>query len=68
MNASDVLTGMKEYIAPGSTVFISTNERDRSFFTYFGEVYDVVFLDDFRELLTSISKSIMFSVTTILNS
>ena len=57
MNSSDILTGLKEYIAPGSTVFIATNEKSRSFFTSIGDVYDVIFLEDFSELLTSISKS-----------
>lgn len=56
MNASDVLTGLNEYIAPGSTVFIATNERNRSYFTSIENDYDVIFLDDFSELLTSISK------------
>ncbi len=58
MNASDVLTGLKEYISPGSTVFIATNERNHSSFSSIAQFYDVIFLEDFSELLTSISKSI----------
>ncbi len=57
MNASDVLTGLKEYVAPGSTVFIATNERNHSYFSSIAQFYDVIFLEDFSELLTSISKS-----------
>ena len=56
MNASDVLIGLNEYIAPGSTVFIASNERNRSYFTSIENAYDVIFLEDFSELLTSISK------------
>ena len=57
MDASEILTGLKEYIAPGSTLFIATDERDLSFFTSIQEVYDVAFLGDFGSMLADISKS-----------
>ena len=57
MDASEILTGLKEYIAPGSTLFIATDERDLSFFSSIQEVYDVAFLGDFGSMLADISKS-----------
>ena len=57
MDASEILTGLKEYIMPGSTLFIATDERDLSFFTSIQEVYDVAFLGDFGSMLVDISKS-----------
>jgi len=57
MDASEILTGLKEYIAPGSTLFIATDERDLSFFTSIQEVYDVAFLGDFGSMLADVSKS-----------
>ena len=57
MDASEILTGLKEYIAPGSTLFIATDERDLSFFSSIQEVFDVAFLGDFGSMLVDISKS-----------
>ena len=56
MDASEILTGLKEYIAPGSTLFIATDERDLSFFSSIQEVYYVAFLGDFGSMLADISK------------
>ena len=55
MNATEILTQLREHIAPGSTLFISTNERNTSFFTPIREVYDVCFIGDFASLLADIN-------------
>mmetsp|Transcript_38251 Transcript_38251/g.82390 ORF Transcript_38251/g.82390 Transcript_38251/m.82390 type:complete len:921 (-) Transcript_38251:426-3188(-) len=55
MDAGEILAGLKEYIAPGSTIFICTNERDISFFAPIQEVYDVSFLGDFGQMLSDIN-------------
>ena len=56
MDAKDILAGLQESIAPGSTIFIATNERDISFFGPIQEVYDVAFLGDFGTMLVDISE------------
>lgn len=55
MNANEILAGLQENIAPGSTLFIATNERDVSFFGPIQEVYDVSFLGDFSTMLSDIN-------------
>jgi hypothetical protein len=56
MNASEILTGLKDIIAPGSSLFIATNERDLSVFASIQEAYDVSYLGDFGALLAGVSK------------
>ena len=56
MNASEILTGLKEFITPGASVFIATNERDLSFFASIQEVYDVSFIGDFGHIVSGVSK------------
>ncbi len=56
MNASEILTGLKDIIAPGSSVFIATNERNLSFFASIQEAYDVSYLGDFGAILSGVSK------------
>jgi hypothetical protein len=56
MNASEILTGMKEFIAPGASVFIATDERDLSFFDSIQEVYDVSSIRDFGQIVSGVSE------------
>jgi hypothetical protein len=56
MNASEILTGLKDVIAPGSSVFIATNERNLSVFSSIQEAYDVSYLGDFGAMLAGVSK------------
>jgi hypothetical protein len=62
MNASEILTGLKEFITPGVSVFIATNERDLSFFASIQEVYDVSFIGDFGHIVSGVSKYFMFRI------
>ena len=55
INAIAILTEMKEVIVPGATVFITTNENDLSFFTPIQEVYNVIFLSDFGDIVSGIN-------------
>ena len=55
INAIAILTEMKEVIVPGSTVFITTNENDLSFFAPIQEVYYVIFLSDFGDVVSGIN-------------
>lgn len=45
----------KKELAPNGTVYIATDERDRSFFNPLKAHYDVVFLDDFLEALQGVN-------------
>ena len=56
MNASEILTVLKEFVAPGASIFIATNERDLSFFASIQENYDVSFLGDFGSIVSGVSK------------
>ena len=56
IDASDILASLQENkVAPGSTIFIATNERDTSFFKPIQEVYHVSFLGDFGTMLSNIN-------------
>jgi len=39
----------------GATVYIATDEKDKSFFKPFADAYDIVFLDDFMHLLQGVN-------------
>jgi len=41
----------KDELTEGSTVYVATDERDKSFFKPLADKYDVVFLDDFKEAI-----------------
>ena len=62
MNASEILTVLKEFVAPGASIFIATNERDLSFFASIQEVYDVSFIGDFGHIVSGVSKYFMFRI------
>ncbi len=47
----------KKELTPNATVYIATDERDRSFFNILKDHYDVVFLDDFQEELKGVNSN-----------
>ena len=65
MDAGEILAGLQEHIAPGSTIFICTNERDISFFRPIQRVYDVCFLGDFGKMLSDISEFQDFAIISL---
>lgn len=54
LSADDYYDQTRSKLTKGSTIFIATDERDKSFFDIFKEHYQVYFLDDFRDLLKGI--------------
>ncbi|KAL7547776.1 hypothetical protein ACHAWF_011053 [Thalassiosira exigua] len=55
LEAEKLLKISKDKLEEGGLLFIATDERDKSFFQPFREHYDVVFLDDFKDLLEGIN-------------
>jgi len=55
LEAKELIEKSKDKLEEGGLLFIATDERDKSFFAPFKEHYDVVFLDDFKDLLTGIN-------------
>lgn len=49
VDANHILKMAQKKIPDGATVFIATDERDKSFFQPLRDHYDVVFLDDFHD-------------------
>lgn len=47
VNADEIYRVTKRVFAEGSTVYIATDERDRSFFKELSEHYDTIFMSDF---------------------
>jgi len=45
----------KDALHQGSTIYIATDERDKSFFKPFKENYDLVFLDDFLDVIPTVN-------------
>ena len=54
LSADDYYEQSRSKLKEGSTIFIATDEKDKSFFDIFKEHYQVYFLDDFKDLLKGI--------------
>jgi GDP-fucose protein O-fucosyltransferase len=54
VSAEEIYDISKDEIPLGSTVYIATDEQDKSFFKPMANSYDLVYLDDFRHLLVGI--------------
>ncbi len=48
----------KDILKANSTIFIATDEPDKSFFQPLGDYYDICFLDDFHHLLDDIDSNL----------
>jgi hypothetical protein len=57
VEASQILQQAQKKIKEGATVYIATDERDKSYFKPLMEHYDVVFLDDFMDELQGINSN-----------
>ena len=57
VEASEILNQAQRKIKEGSTVYIGTDERDKSYFKPLMEHYDVVFLDDFMDVLRGVNSN-----------
>lgn len=51
VTAERIYEETKKVFPEGATVYMATNEKDRSFFQPLMDHYDIVFLDDFQYLL-----------------
>jgi len=54
-DASRIVKNSAKEMTPKGTVYIATDEKDRSFFDPFRELYDIVFLDDFKHELEGVN-------------
>lgn len=51
----EIIENTKEYLTPGSTIFIATDERKKDFFEPMKKTYDILFLDDFKKELKGVN-------------
>lgn len=57
ISANDILRNSKGVLHGQKTVFIATDERDKSFFQPLKDAYDVVFLDDYLDVLKDVNSN-----------
>jgi hypothetical protein len=50
-----IIDNTKAELTPGSTIFVATDEHDKNFFKPMGEIYDLLFLDDFKKELEGVN-------------
>lgn len=55
ISAEQIYLNSREELTPNATVYIATDETNREFFAPLQERYDVVFMDDFKDLLQGIN-------------
>jgi hypothetical protein len=58
----EIIKNTKEYLTPGSTIFIATDERKKNFFDPMKKTYDLLFLDDFESELEGINCKYAFII------
>jgi GDP-fucose protein O-fucosyltransferase len=56
IGAEEILQNSKDVLTVNKTLFIATDERDKAFFRPIKEAgYDILFLDDFKDLLKGVN-------------
>mmetsp|Transcript_63556 Transcript_63556/g.187621 ORF Transcript_63556/g.187621 Transcript_63556/m.187621 type:complete len:397 (-) Transcript_63556:166-1356(-) len=55
IDAPQILENSKDVLEENATVFIATDERDKSFFRPLAEKYDICFMDDFKYLFKDLN-------------
>jgi hypothetical protein len=55
VEAPVIYDNIKDLVPEGTTIYIATDEKDRSFFQIFRQHYNVYFLDDFKEQLHGVN-------------
>jgi len=53
----EIIENTRQYLTPGSTIFIATDERQKQFFKPMKELYDLLFLDDFKSELQGVNSN-----------
>ena len=66
--ATEIYENSKDKLTANSTIFIATDERDKSFFDPLREQYDVLFLDDFSELLKGVNTNYFGMIDQLVSS
>eukprot|EP00547_Thalassionema_nitzschioides_P000183 CAMPEP_0194214692 /NCGR_PEP_ID=MMETSP0156-20130528/16033_1 /TAXON_ID=33649 /ORGANISM="Thalassionema nitzschioides, Strain L26-B" /LENGTH=610 /DNA_ID=CAMNT_0038943015 /DNA_START=47 /DNA_END=1879 /DNA_ORIENTATION=+ len=54
-DAPHIIRNSADKMTPNGTIYIASDEKDAAFFRPFRELYDVVFLDDFKYLLKGVN-------------
>ena len=55
--AEELYNYSKNFLQPNSTVFIATDERNKTYFEPFSKHYDVCFLDDFKHVIEGVNSN-----------
>lgn len=55
INAFTIYDNIKDLITEGATIYIATDEQDKTFFKVFHKHYNVYFLDDFKHELEGVN-------------
>ena len=55
VDATTIYKNSKDQLTEGATVYVATDERNKTFFQPLAEHYDLVFLDDFNHLFKDLS-------------
>ena len=51
----EIMENTREFLTPGSTIFIATDERKKDFFEPMNKIFDLLFLNDFKAELNGIN-------------
>jgi len=57
ISAKKLFKKSKRELTPGSILFIATDQSDKKYFKPFSDVYDVVYLSDFKDLISNLNVS-----------
>ena len=57
VEAIDIYNNTRDLLQPRSTIYIATDERNKSFFDPLREYYNLYFLDDFVHLIPNLNKN-----------
>ena len=59
VDADKIYAISKDELTPNTTVYVGTDERNRTFFKPLADNYDLVFLDDFKHLIKDVNSNYM---------
>jgi len=57
IDVEEIIKNSEEHLTPGSTIFIATDEGDKNFFEPMKKIYDIMFLDDFKDELKGVNSN-----------
>eukprot|EP00934_Nitzschia_sp_Nitz4_P005279 Nitzschia sp. Nitz4//scaffold153_size53422//29133//31264//NITZ4_006764-RA/size53422-augustus-gene-0.42-mRNA-1//1//CDS//3329537271//5269//frame0 len=66
--ASEIYENSKDELTEHSTIFIATDERDKSFFNDLAKHYDLLFLDDFSKELEGVNTNFLGMIDQVVAS